>query len=347
VVFGCGVLRAGGLFAESIFGAAALWDLTSAARELDNLTLTPPEVPTWTFAGTACSGSPAWSLLPRYEYPSDGIVGISSAYGEQSPYGVSANLGPLDPSHQPSGPDYHNTSSAELIGNLLAPVFGCLPAFTGHGVGIELNDPRVINDVISAATSVLAGSTSRSPDVAGVSRDRGHASEAKSAAKKPARLVLNLQTGAIRSLRPGSKLVAGAGSALVSAYAFTVSCDGHPVPALPGIGGRVFGFPTGMLSCRQARLAGHRTVAVGMLSDPDRVKATITRIRNRLVITITASRPITQLMLTRGKKILRLRQRRQGRRTVQIALTTAQASNLTMTAKVNRRTYTATIPAID
>ncbi len=76
----CAALHAAGAFAEQHFGAAALYDLTSVARGIDNRTIAPTGVPTWTFAGTACDPVPG---PPSYLFPNDGIVGAASAYGDR------------------------------------------------------------------------------------------------------------------------------------------------------------------------------------------------------------------------------------------------------------------------
>jgi hypothetical protein len=94
---GCTALRVAGASALLAFGPEGMRDLTRKARERENLTLTPPGVKTWTFAGTACHPYGA-AGAGNYLFPNDGVVGKSSAYG------VGANLGATMRS---SGDDYH------------------------------------------------------------------------------------------------------------------------------------------------------------------------------------------------------------------------------------------------
>ena len=313
----CAAIHEAGSYAEQSFGAEAMRDLTATARRWDNLTLAPPGVRTWTFAGTACQGSPLLrALFSPYVFPNDGIVGLSSALGE------SANLGAPT---RDSGLDYHEAGLQSLLG-------GAKPAPGCGSAPIELADARIQSEVIAAAKQVSSGGA----------RDLiGH--PARAGAQRQSPVIVELQTAAIRRVKPGSRVALDGMTALVSPDPFTVSCDGRPLAALPALGARAFGIPTNTLSCRRATLSGSHSLPIGIATDPDRVLATVTKIRGGVRIIVTASRTITGLALRRNNKPLRLRQRRFGTRAVQVSMTYTLANGVSLTAVVGGHTYSTTI----
>ena len=159
-------------------------------------------------------------------------------------------------------------------------------------------------------------------------------------------VVLYLQTASMRSLKPGSKVPVAAGTSLLSQTPFAVDCGNHTVQALSAFGSRVFGFMPGMLTCQHATLSASHAISIGIATDPYRVTATIVKEEKRFTITVAAARAITRLVLTRGKRTLRVARHRHGRRAIRITVTVAQASGLTLTATVEHRRYSATISAL-
>ena len=313
----CAAIHEAGSYAEQSFGVEAMRDLTAAVRRWDNLTLGPPGVPTWAFAGTACQGSPLLrALFSPYVFPNDGIVGLSSALGQ------SANMGA--PTRE-SGLDYHEAGLQSLLGGA-KPVPGCGSA------PIELADARIQSEVIAAAKQVSWGGAR---DLIGYS--------ARAGAQRQSPLVLELQTATIRRVKPGSQVALDGMTALVSPGPFTVSCYGRLLAALPALGARAFGIPTQTLSCRRATLSASHSLAIGIATDPDRVLATVTKTRGGVRITVTAARAITWLALRRNNKPLRLRQRRLGARAVQVSLTYTLANGVSVTAIVGGHAYSTTI----
>ena len=306
----CAALHAAGAFAERHFGAAALYDLTSVARAIDNRTIAPTGLPTWTLAGTACNPFP--QSAPSYLFPNDGIVGASSAYG------VDANLGATT---RLSAPAYHQAD----LQSLFAGSCGQSP--------IELTDPAVSSMVLRAAASLPAGAA---PATGGPL--------ARVAAAKPAATVLYLQTASLRSVKRHARVRLGTGSSLVARSRFSVRCGTRQLTALPALGGRAFGFPTGMLGCAQATITSRRAVTLGIAADSARVVARIVTNGSRLRITVSAGRPLTRLVLEHGRRHLRVAQHRHGPRSIQVSPTRAQAASLTLVATVQRRAYAATVP---
>ncbi len=304
-------------------GAAAVADLTFVARAADDVTLGAPGVRTWTFAGIACDPTAS----PGYVFPNDGIVGEQSAFGLPSGFVPGANLGPTTELLPRS--DYH---SATL--QVLEPLCG------DHG--IELTDSYVVEQVVDAAgrlNSAFGGNETRRAPFDGLL--------ASSAAVKRRPVVLYLQTASMRSLKPGSKVPVAAGTSLLSRTPFAIECGKHTVQALSAFGSRVFGFMPGMLSCQHAMLSVSHAISIGIATDPDRVTATIVKGRkNRFTITVAAARAITRLVLTRGKRTLRVARHRLGRRAIRITVTVPQAAGLTLTATVERRRHSATISAL-
>lgn len=310
---GCVALRLAGAAVQRDFGLEGMRDLTSAARNIENLRLNPPGVKTWTFAGTACHPSGA-AGAGSYLFPNDGVVGKSSAYG------ATANLGATMRS---SGDDYHQG----LLGTLLSPVCG--------SGGVELTDQSVVNQVLAAANQLDNEQGSASVD---------RSARAGIASAKPKRVVVHLQTATVGLVKPGSKLSLDAGTSLLSKTEFALSCDGRKLLALPALGDRVFGFPPGGLSCRRATLSVGHPVRLGIATDLDHVTATIGSPRSHeLTVTVSAKREITRLVLSHGGRAVRTKQRRLNRRALQITLTPAQAAGLTLTATIEHRKYTTTI----
>jgi pimeloyl-ACP methyl ester carboxylesterase len=309
----CTALRVAGASALLTFGPEAMRDLTRKARERENLNLSPHGVKTWTFAGTACHPYGATGA-GNYLFPNDGVVGKSSAYG------VGANLGPTMRS---SGDDYHQ----ELLGTLLAPVCG--------SGAVELSDQSIVNQVLAAANQLDSEKGSASLD---------RSARAGIASAKHKQVVVYLQTATVRLVKPGSKLSLDAGTSLLARTEFALNCDGRKVLALPALGDQVFGFTQGALSCRRATLSARRSLRIGIATDPVHVTATIVSPQtNKLTITVSASRAITRLVLSRSGHALRLKQRRLSRRALLLRLTPAQAAGLILTATIQHRQYTATI----
>lgn len=314
----CTSLRAIAEAARAYLGAAAVADLTSVARGADNLTLGPTGVQTWTIAGTACH--PFANDPSGYYSPNDGIVGLSSALGK------TANLGPTTTLLEG---DYHS---------------GFTTNFAHCGTHLlELSDPNVATAVITAAQSLAGG-------LAADARARAESAHVATglASGKPARVVIHLQSVAVRSLKPGSPLQIAAGTSLLSPSAFTLACGGRPLQALPLLGGSgAFGLPPGAIPCQRATLSAARAVRVIFGSDAARATATITSGRkSAFTITVAARRPIKRLTLTRGGHTVTLKQYHHGRRAIRVTVTAAQAAGLTLTATIHHVRYAATISAL-
>ena len=316
-------------------GSDAMVDLTSVARAFDDLTLRPPGVPMWTFAGIACD--PQAATDPGYALPNDGVVGEESAFGVPTGIIPGANLG--DPTELTPQSDYHSgvvETGLEALGKYTLGALGC----GDHGP--ELTDPYVAEQVLAAADSLdtpFSGNETRRAEFGDV--------VASAAAVKPKPTVLYLQTASVRSLKPGSSVSVATGTSLLSQTPFAIKCGKHTVQALSAFGSRVFGFMPGMLTCQHATLSASHAISIGIATDPDRVTATIVKGRkNGFTITVAATRAITRLALTRGKRTLRVARHRHGRRAIRITVTVAQAAGLTLTATVEHRRYSATISAL-
>lgn len=318
----CSALRAGGAFALSHFGPAAMQDLLMTSRLADNTTLAPTGVPTWTLAGTACHpfGTTLQSGLLGYTFPNDGIVGLSSAFG------VAANLGPTVRSTVNA---YHESGLQRL--SLL-----CGPA------GIELTDSTMIAQVLAAANTLQALGPAADLPTAAADQPTANAP----AARRGLRLVLPLQSGLMGTIKANTPLPIGSGTSLIAGRAFSLSCGRRVLPALPALGGRAFGFPTGTLQCRKAVLRTPRRLSLGVASDPEDAIVTVTRAPHGYTLTISSAKPINALRLSRGKHIVQLHRHRFGVRTVMTTLTAAQASGLIVTATIRTHNYTAMLPTL-
>jgi hypothetical protein len=172
------------------------------------------------------------------------------------------------------------------LGSLLSP-------FCGSG-GVELTDQSGVSEVLAAANQLdsAQGSAVDRPARAGI------------ASARPKQVVVYLQSATVGLVKPGSKLSLGAGTSLLSRTRFALNCDGRNVPAL---GGGVFGFPEGGLSCRRATLSARHPVRLGIATDPNHVTATIVSPRsNELTITVSAKTAITRLVLSHGRRAVRL-----------------------------------------
>lgn len=216
----CLGLHLAAVAAGAYLGAVAVADLTAVARAADNLTLGPPGVRTWTFAGIVCDPFPhaPRAYVSTYLFPNDGIVGFSSALG------VTANLGPTTQLLPRS--DYHSPG-----------VLGFAKCGTQP---VELGDPGVVDDVVAAADSLNSPFTGNE-----TRRARFDGVLASSPAVKRKPVVLYLQTASMRSLKPGSNVPVAAGTSLLSQMPFAIDCGNHTVQALSAFGGRVFGFMPG------------------------------------------------------------------------------------------------------
>jgi hypothetical protein len=315
-------LHAAGAFAEAHFGVEALYDLTSVARGLDNRSIAPTGVPTWTFAGNACNPFP--NASPSYLFPNDGIVGMTSAYG------AGANLGPAT---KLVAPAYHQGDLQKLF----AGACGAAP--------IELTDATIIGMIRTAAASLQTSSPTQivGAPAGGLVADAA-ALATTAAAAKPT--VMYLQTASVRSIKPRGRVSVGTGASLVSRAHFTVRCAGRTLPALPALGGRAFGFPAGLLGCAQATITSSRHVTLGIASDAAHVVARITQRSKRLTVTVSANRRLSKLTLAHGRRKLKVAQHRHGSKSIAVSLTRAQASSLMLTATVQRHAYRATIPPL-
>jgi len=323
----CSALRAAGAYALSRFGPAAMQDLTAAARLWDNARLTPPGVKTWTLAGTACRpfGTALQPGLLGYTFPNDGIVGLSSAFG------VGANLGPTIRSTVSA---YHEAQLQSGLGGICG------------AAGIELTDSTVIAQVLNAANYLQTVGPAPDAPAHDIPTAGAPAIATATAAKaKAPSLVLPLQLGAVRTLRPNARIQIDPRTSLFSRSAFSIVCGHRTLPALPAIGDRVWGFPTGALTCRTAVLKSQRRLTIGIASDPQKVTLTVTSSRQGYQLTVTSASAITTVRLTHGNKVVR-RPLHKAHHTITFTLTAAQASGLTVTATIARQRYAATMPTL-
>ena len=308
---------------ENSLGAEAVADLTAASRQADNISLPQTGVPTWTVAGTACTATSVQQANDTYEYPNDGIVGLSSAWG------VTANLGGHT---QLRVEAYHSATVNSILGGYL---------HGGHcvrGAPNELDASEVATKVVGAASTL--DSVSEQPDL------RGHtASDELTAARKSASFTVNLQTLTVRSIRPGAAIPLGPSGFVSTETAFRLTCP-HTAPgdSQPVLGSRkLFAVPGAAFKCRDPSLTATKPVTAMIASDPDRVRARFTRTRRGYKISITALKPLRGVVLERHGTRVRVKMHWRTRRSVSMSLTTAQASQITLTATANRVRYSASL----
>jgi pimeloyl-ACP methyl ester carboxylesterase len=316
------VLAAKGLILYG--GRAAVYDLSAAGRVADNSTLGPLTepfqslpMPVWALAGTACQ-------IPDvggYYSPNDGVVGESSAWG------VSADLGTV---RRYVALAYHSTGIPQVCGN--------------RSYTIEQKNPTVIALVQRAAQRLGAGCELKGDCLSNQPVAGDAATGWSSAAAKPARIVLSLVRVSGKVLKAGARISVTPGTSLISTGSFSLGCRGHRVAALRALGGRIFGFPAGAMPCSQAKLEGRGARHVVMATDQAKVRAVLASVsQGRVSVTVTAKRPITRLVLTRGRRTVRVIR---AHMPIRLKLTRAQALGLTITATVAGHRYATTITAL-
>jgi pimeloyl-ACP methyl ester carboxylesterase len=314
----CAGLRAVGTVLMAYLGKAAVRDLTYLARALDNRTLPPIGIPAWTFAGTACEGP---SFLGPYWSPNDGAVGESSAFGVDT-----LGRGPK----QLAGADYHSANvkyAAPLCGAHLN----------------ETDDPAIADEVLDAARQLDAPGPARDTP----KRARVATSRVRTAPIGHRPIVIHLQQLAGRDIAARATIPMGPGTSVVAGRSFALDCDGRVVQALPGMGGKIFGFPTGALSCQRAALADTKGLRAVIGSDPADVIATLRHQSGpTFTLTLTAARRLSGITLRRGRRRLRVAMHRRGARRIVIRLRATKGAPVTITAAVGGSSYSAILGAL-
>jgi hypothetical protein len=307
----------------SHMGSGAVADLTQSARTADNANLSRPGVPTWTYAGTVCSGPDPTG----YYFPDDGIVGRSSAFG------VTANLG--SPTRY-QGNTFHQQTLETVLKLICSPF---------SGTGTEINDPAVIGDVVHAAACVAAG-TCGGANLATTSRARKHKPPKRPSAIH-VRLTVKLLSVHSQRAAPGTTVTVSRSTSLIATSAFSANCNGNQVPALPALSGDLYGIAPGSLNCSTVTIAGPALVRLGVLSDRRNVVARIVGQKKVLRITMSANGPIgaTGITTSHGRAI-RVTRVRHGARRVTLTVALKRASNTTISATVAGQRYAGKIPPL-
>ena len=319
----CLGLRSAAKLILSDAGSGAVADLTQTARAADNANLSPPGVPTWTYAGTVCSGPDSTG----YYFPNDGIVGRSSAFG------VTANLGSTT---QYQGNTFHEQTLETVLKLICSP-------FAGSGT--ELNDPAVIGDVVRAAACVEAATCGGGAHLATAARAR----KRKRHKQPPAihiRIVVKLLSVHSETATPGTTVTLSRSTSLLATSAFSANCNGNQVPALPALSGDLYGFAPGSLDCSTVTIAGSAPVRLGVLSDRRNVVARIVGQKKLLHITVSANGPIATTHITSHGRTVHVTRVRHGARRVTLTVGLKRASNTTISATVAGQHYAAKIPPL-
>ena len=118
------------------------------------------------------------------------------------------------------------------------------------------------------------------------------------------------------------------------------------MPALPGLGGHLFGFPAGTLSCHRDSISGRKAVTLGIATDPDRLTATITPGRSSDAVTVSSPDAISALTLKVGGRKLLTAERRLNPHAIAFKVSPTTAAGLSVSATVDDRGYIATIPVL-
>lgn len=315
-------------YAAAHFGRAAVDDLTSLARAWDNASLEPPNVPLWTFAGTACHGIGA-----GYLFPNDGIVGRSSAWG------IHANLGVTT---QDSYDDWHVDTVRKTFASR-----GC-KLVTGNNP-VELDDGYVHNAVLAVAQQLRASALRVTARGRRQARTRPvmQTHLRSTPLVQPKQLRLPLTTGTTQMRHPGTTLPIATGGAVLAREPFSISCDGKILPALPALGSGVYGFAGVTPSCHRATLIGKRAVMIGVTKNSAHATAIITqREGNTVQVDIAAHATIRHLTFSRSDHSVHVHVRRYGRRHVRCRTTKSRLGGLVVSASIGGRRYQAIIPAL-
>lgn len=314
---------------EFALGAAAVADLTAVSRHADNTVLPAIGVPTWTIAGTACGAVTAEQAEDSYEFPNDGIVGQSSAWG-----GEIAHLGSLGPPIQWTVTAYHSPSVRDHIGSLgeLIDEGECV-----KNAPLELQTSAVSTHVLEAAY------VSSFSDQANL---RAHAaSDTRASSRKPVSFTVNLQTLTVRSIRPGAAIPLGPTGFVSTETTFQLRCPHTaPVGSEPVLGSsKLFAVPGAAFKCQDPSLRAAKPVTAMIASDPDRVRASLTPTPRGYQVSITALNALSRIVLEQHGKRVRVKLRWRTRRSVSLSLTTSQPSQITLTATANRVQYSASL----
>jgi pimeloyl-ACP methyl ester carboxylesterase len=308
----------------SHMGSGAVADLTQSARTADNANLSSPGVPTWTYAGTVCSGPDSTG----YYFPNDGIVGRSSAFG------VTANLGSTA---RYEGSTFHEQTLETVLKLICSPF---------SGTGTELNDPAVIGDVVHAAACVEAGTCGGVAHLAtaGRARKQKHHKRRKRPSVIHVRMLVKLLSAHSERAAPGTRVTLSRSTSLIATSAFSANCNGNQVPALPALSGDLYGFVPGSLSCSTVTIAGPAPVRLGVLSDRRNVVARIVGQKKLVHITVSANGPIGATGLTSHGRTVHVIRVRHGAQRVTLTVVLKRASNTTISATVSGQHYAGKIP---
>jgi hypothetical protein len=305
----------------SHMGSGAVADLTQSARAADNANLSPPGVPTWTYAGTVCSGPDPTG----YYFPNDGIVGRTSAFG------VTANLGSTT---RDQGHTFHQQTLETVLKVICSPF---------SGAGTELNDPAVIGDVVRAAACVAAGTCGGAAHLATAARARKHKRH-KPPSAIHVRIVVKLQSVHSETAAPGTRVAVSRSTSLIATSAFSANCNGNQVPALPALSGDLYGFAPGALNCSTVTLAGSAPVRLAVLSDRRNVVARIVGRTKQLHITVSANGRIGATGITSHGRAVHVTRVRHGAQRVTLIVGLKHASNTTISATVAGQHFAGKIP---
>ena len=214
------------------------------------------------------------------------------------------------------------------------------------GTGTELNDPAVIGDVVHAAACVAAGTCGRAGNVATAARARKPKRHKRPSANH-VRLTVKLLSVHSQTAAPGATVTVSRSTSLVATSAFSATCNGNQVPALPALSGDLYGIAPGSLNCSTVTIASPAPVKLGVLSDRRNVVARIVGHKKVLHITVSANGPIgaTGIRTSHGRAV-RVTRARHGARRVTLTVAVKRASNTTISATVAGQRYVGKIPPL-
>jgi len=314
-------------------GARAVSGLTAAARTADNLTLAPPRVPTWVYAGTIVRDitpllNPARIPdLTGYFLPNDAIVGRSSALG------ILANLG----------------GRTEYDKELWH--FRSFPVLNAAAQPNEFEDSDVADKVAAAAESIAPVAAASAAARSATARrapagSRAFAKAVAPPARTPAKRPRTLRTRTVLTTAVGGQTSGArpkaihAAEQIYAAEPFDLVCQGSVVAATQ-IASKLFGAPAGALSCRTVAVRSPRRLRFVLASPTNSVRATVTRIGTRGTIELRSQSIMRRVRVRIGATT---RRGPSGRSAATIPIPRARrGSSVTLHVTVAGRPYTGSL----